>query len=178
MASLAIQRLARDPASVVPFLKSRLAPVDGKKIARWLGDLDAEEFAKRRAAFSGLAELGRFAEGSIRQALAKKPNLEKHRRLEELLDKMTDEKRTSEHQRALRAVEVLGMAGTPEARKLLETLAGGAAEAELTPQGEVGSLAEEAEVELSKTIARYEKHQEKEPPRKGEPPEALLRQHR
>jgi hypothetical protein len=130
--SLAIQRLARDPAGVVPLLKPRLTAVDGKKIARLLEELDAGEYSTRKKAFAGLAEMGRFAEGSLRQALAKKPNLEKHRRIEELLNKMTDVKPTGEHLRALRAVAVLGMIGTPEARKILETLAGGAAEAELT----------------------------------------------
>src|SRR5262249_26882354 len=95
-------------------------------------ELDSANFKTRTTAFAGLAALGRFPERALRQALAKKPNLEKHRRIEELLKKMTDEKLTAEHTRALRAVEVLEMIGTPEARKVLETLAGGATEAELT----------------------------------------------
>ena len=55
-----------------------------------------------------------------------------HRRLEELLRKMEDEGITSEHLRALRSVEVLEMIGTAAARKVLQNLASGAAEAEQT----------------------------------------------
>jgi WD40 repeat protein len=131
VASLAMQRLARDPA-VVPLLDERLAPVDGKKIAALLDDLDADEFRTRAAAFTGLAAFGRFAEGAVRQALAKKPNLEKHRRLEDLLRRMQDNRISSEHQRALRSVEVLARIATPAARKTLQRLAAGASEAELT----------------------------------------------
>jgi WD40 repeat protein len=132
VASLAMQRLARDPAGVVPQFRARLKAVDGKKIARLLADLDDEAYAKRDAAFKGLAAFGAFAEGSLRQALAKKPNLETHRRLEELIDRLAQERIASEHLRALRSVEVLELIGNAEARKVLETLAGGAAEAELT----------------------------------------------
>ena len=130
--SLAIQRLVRDPTPTVAYLRARLAAVDGKKIAKLLQDLAASEFATRAAAFKGLAGMGRFAEGPLRQALAKKPNLEKRRRIEELLAKMTDEKTIGVHTRALRAVEVLEMIGGADARDVLKTLAGGAAEAELT----------------------------------------------
>jgi hypothetical protein len=131
-ASLAIQKLARDPARVVPLLAGRLAAVDGKKIAKLLEDLDANEFKTRAAAFKDLAALGGYAEGSLRQALEKKPNLEKHRRLEELLARLRDERAANEHLRALRGVEVLEMIGTAEARKVVERLATGAPEAELT----------------------------------------------
>jgi hypothetical protein len=131
VASLAMQRLACDPA-VVPLLDEHLAPVDGKKIANLLDDLDADEFRTRAAAFTGLAAFGRFAEGPVRGALAKKPNLEKHRRLEELLRRMEDERISSEHQRAVRSVEVLVRIATPAARKVLQRLAAGASEAELT----------------------------------------------
>jgi hypothetical protein len=106
--------------------------VDGKKIAKLLEELDANEYKVRAAAFKGLAALGAFAEGSLRQALDKKPNLEKHRRLEELLAKLSDDGVAGEHLRAVRCVEVLEMIGTAEARKVVERLAGGAAEAELT----------------------------------------------
>jgi WD40 repeat protein len=131
-ASLAMQRLARDPRGVVGMLRNRLQPVDGRRIAKLLDELDARDFKTRKAAFAGLEAMGRFAERPLRQALAKKPNLEKHRRIEELLDKFQDEKLTSEHLRALRSVEVLEMIGTAEARKVLQALAGGAEEADLT----------------------------------------------
>jgi WD40 repeat protein len=131
-ASLAMQRLARDPAHVVPLLAGRLKAVDEKKIAKLLEDLDADEFKTRRTAFMELAALGGFAENSLRQALAKKPNLEKHRRLEELLRMLNDDRVAGEHLRALRCVEVLEMIDTAEARRVVQTLAAGAPEAELT----------------------------------------------
>jgi hypothetical protein len=141
-ASMAMQRLAQDPEGVVPMLRGRLQPVDGKKIARLLADLDDGDFKTRKEAFNGLAVLGRFAEGALRQALAKKPNLETHRRLEELLNKLSDDVVTGEHLRALRAVEVLEMIDTPEARKVLQALAAGDPAAELTraAKGALGRL--------------------------------------
>ena len=132
VASLAIQRLAHDHTGSVALLRSRLAAVDGKKIAKLLRDLETDNYKTRDSASKSLAEMGCFAEGSLRHELTKKPNLEKHRRLEELLLKLTDERLVAEHLRALRSVEVLEMIGTPEARKVLQTLADGAAEAELT----------------------------------------------
>jgi WD40 repeat protein len=132
VASMAMQRLVRDPDHVVPLLRARLSAVDGKKIAKLLEDLDADEFETRAAAFKALEALGGFAQGSLRQALEKKPNLEKHRRLEELLRKLSEDRVAGEHLRALRCVEILEMIDTPEARKLLQTLADGALEAELT----------------------------------------------
>jgi hypothetical protein len=132
VASLAMQRLARDPARVVPLLAGRLKAVDGKKMAKLLEDLDSDDFKTRKAAFKELSELGGFAEGSLRQALEKKPNLEKHRRLEELLARLSDDRVAGEHLRALRCVEVLEMIGTAEARQAVQKLATGAPEAELT----------------------------------------------
>jgi WD40 repeat protein len=131
-ASLAMQKVARDPARTVAFLRGRLLPVDGKKIAKLLEGLDSDDFKTRAAAFKGLEILGGFAEASLRQALEKKPNLEKHRRLEELLRKVTNDRVSGEHLRALRCVEVLEMIDTADGRKLLQVLAAGAPEAELT----------------------------------------------
>jgi len=132
VASLAAQKLARAPARAVPLIRARVRPVDGALIARLVPRLDAEDFKTRDAAYKGLAELGRFAEGSLRRALAKKPGLEVHRRLEELLARGETEEPASVHRQALRAVEVLAMVGTAEARKALEALAAGDPAAELT----------------------------------------------
>jgi HEAT repeat protein len=132
VALLAMQKLARDPAGVVPLVRDRVRVVDGKAITKWLGELDDRDFKVRDAAFQGLARLGGFAEGPLRKALDSKPPLEKHRRIEELLNKMTAAPATAEHRRAVRAVEVLEMIGTPEARRVLEPLAAGDPDAVLT----------------------------------------------
>src|SRR5262249_4765508 len=123
-----------DPGSAVAAVRAGVRPVDGKRIGRWIEDLDSDDYPVRRKAVDELTRVGRLAEGSLREALAKKPSLEKHRRIQELLRKMEAEGATAEHLQALRGVELLERVGTAEARKVLATLAGGAAEAELTRQ--------------------------------------------
>ena len=56
------------------------------------------------------------------------------RRIEELLKKIEDGAVSGERLREVRALEVLEGLGTPEARKLLEELAKGAADAALTQE--------------------------------------------
>src|SRR5439155_12406802 len=104
----------------------------GKQIMKWIGELDAEQFKVRDHAFKELARVGRAAEPALRKELLRKPSLDRYRRIEELLQKMNDVSRPSDYLQSLRAVEVLVMVGTKEARKLLSELARGAPEAELT----------------------------------------------
>ena len=58
--------------------------------------------------------------------------VEVQRRLEKLTARLAGLARSSSGLQALRAVEILEQIGTPEARRLLETLAQGAADAPLT----------------------------------------------
>jgi hypothetical protein len=106
--------------------------VDEKRLARWIADLDADEFAVREKATEEVRKVGALAEPALRQALASRPALEMRRRLRGLLDDISSWRPPPEILRQLRAVEVLEHIGTPEARKLLETLAGGAAGARLS----------------------------------------------
>jgi hypothetical protein len=69
----------------------------------------------------------------MRQALAGRPSPEVRRRLGELLQRL-DPLASPELLRGLRAVQVLEQVGTPEARDLLRTLAGGVPEARLTQE--------------------------------------------
>jgi hypothetical protein len=133
-ASLALQTLARAPAQTVPLLRQRVGPVSAEKIARLLADLDDESFPVRDRAMKELERYGKFAEPALRQALKRKPSIEVHRRIEALLDNLSRPQAASESLRALRAVEVLEMIGTREARQVLEAVAKGAPEAELTRQ--------------------------------------------
>ncbi len=133
-AALAMRRLARDARAAVALARAGVKPVNGVQIRKWLADLDDDDFQVRKRAFENLARLGRFAETPLRKELARKPGLDKHRRIEELLRKMEDDRAGGAHLQALRAVEVLEMVATPEARKLLAELAKGAAEADLTRQ--------------------------------------------
>jgi dipeptidyl aminopeptidase/acylaminoacyl peptidase len=130
----AVQTLARAPAQAVPFLREQVPPVSAEKLARLLKELDSEKFAIRAQAVKDLAQMGPFAEASLRKLLAGKPSLEARRRAEELLATLADPAAMTEHLRTVRAVEVLEMIGTAPARGVLHTIADGAADAPLTKQ--------------------------------------------
>jgi hypothetical protein len=88
-----------------------------------IADLDADDFATRESASKELEKLGKSAEGPIREAMAAGPPLEAEKRLEQLLKLLGEEwPLSAEQQRDVRAVRALEQTGTPEARKLLESL--------------------------------------------------------
>jgi WD40 repeat protein len=123
----ALRMLRADPARSLPFLQEHLKPKtpgpDEKKIKQLIVDLDAEEFATREKASKELETLGKQAEAAMRQALAAGPSLEVKTRLTRLLHLLGgDRPLSADQQRDVRAVRVLEQIGTPEARKLLETL--------------------------------------------------------
>jgi DNA-binding beta-propeller fold protein YncE len=123
----ALRTLRAAPADSVPFLRERLKPKpsesDDKKITKLIADLDDDNFDTREKATKELEDLGKAAEAAVRKAMAGKPSAEAKVRLEKLLAKLGgDAALTPEQNRDLLAVRVLETAGTPEARKLLETL--------------------------------------------------------
>jgi WD40 repeat protein len=127
----AVQSLAADPASSVPYLRPslRAVPVPNEKdVARRIAELDSDSFEVREKASQELEKCAEAALPAIRNALRGSPGAEARRRLEELLQCLDGEERTasSERLRSLRAVEVLELIGTPESRAVLETLANGA----------------------------------------------------
>jgi hypothetical protein len=133
----AMCRLIAAPADALALLRPHLKPVEGvdeRRIERWIADLDADAFAVREKATEELRKLGELTEPALRKALASRPTLEMSRRLQGLLDDIAERQwhPTSEILRQLREIEVLERIDTPEARKLLETLAEGAAGARLT----------------------------------------------
>jgi hypothetical protein len=133
----AIRHLMAVPAAGVPLLKARLRPVPetaARRVARLLKQLDSPRFAERQRAADELANFDDMAGPALRRALAGKPSLEFRRRAEQLLKKWAGPITSPDALRALRAVEVLERIGTPEARQVLEAVAGGAAEARLTRQ--------------------------------------------
>jgi WD40 repeat protein len=126
---------AAEPASVVDFLRREGRPVarlDQQQLARWIEELDADNFAVREKATADLTKLGVLAEGPLRRALHNQPSLEVRRRLETLLEKLKDRPIPSTTVRGWRAVEVLEHLATPEARRLLAEWAEGEPEARLT----------------------------------------------
>ena len=132
----AIGLLTASPEQAVPLLKDKLRPApaaDKREVARLLADLDSEEFAVRQKAMAELRHLDERAEPALREALlGGKPPLETRKRIEELLEGVLLSATSGENLRNLRAVELLEHIGTPEARKVLQTLADGAPAARLT----------------------------------------------
>jgi WD40 repeat protein len=134
----ALLALAARPAEAVPLLRRRLRPVahaDPEQVDRWVAELDSGTYAARERAGRELDGLGEAAVPALRRALAAGPPLEQRRRIERLLAEHGRPKRlTAEGLRRLRALEALERAGTAEAYRLVEELAGGAPEARLTEE--------------------------------------------
>ena len=125
------------PARVAPrvaVLADRVRParkLEVKRLERLLHDLDSEEFDARERGTKEIEKLGEAARPAIEVALGRPDaSPELRRRLERLQSLLAVP--TGEFLRELRALEVLERLGTPEARKHLEKLASGAAEACLT----------------------------------------------
>lgn len=125
--------LIADPQRAIPYLRERMPAVkaDAPRIRRLIADLDSEQFAVRDAARKELEKMDDAAYGVLREALKEAGSLEMRRRIEALLaDPFV--LRASEKLRQVRAVMVLEQIGAPEARRELERLAGGVADARLT----------------------------------------------
>jgi WD40 repeat protein len=134
----AICRLVASPAEAVELVGTRLKPagVDREKVKRLLPDLAAEEFDTREAATRELAALGEDIEPLLREALKAGPLLETRRRIEGLLRRLEGKAGGPEGWRRTRALEALEHIGTPEARRLLETLSRGDAASRLTAEAQ------------------------------------------
>lgn len=125
---VAIWALAAAPDQAVPFIAQRLQPgepVDEAQVRRWVRELDDESFVVRERATRQLAELGDGAEPFLRQAMASRPSVEVAQRLEVLLSSIEAPTLDADAVRALRSLEVLERAATPEARTALEELTTG-----------------------------------------------------
>jgi WD40 repeat protein len=143
----AMCRMQASPEKTVALLAKYLKAADAKEagadtIAKLIAALDADSFEEREKASKDLAALGKAAEAPLKAALAAKPSAEAKQRIGQLLEGLKDKGPSVELLRPLRAVEVLERLGTPEARKLLEGLARGQAEAPLTEaaKGAIGRL--------------------------------------
>ncbi len=129
----AMARLARAPEQAVALLRGHLRPVPVPKpgeVDGLLRDLHSARFKVREAAARRLGEFAEAVEPAVRKRLADELPLEARRRLERLLREA--QAQSPEHIHLLRAVELLEILGTAEARELLRALAGGASGARLT----------------------------------------------
>ncbi len=124
----AIGTLVISPKQAVTFLQSRLKPValaDQKMILQWIKDLDSATFAIRQTAAKELEKVRDQVQVPIQKALQGNPSLETRRRLEQVWKSLPDIP-GPETIRTIRAIMALERIGTPEARGVLEALAGGA----------------------------------------------------
>jgi WD40 repeat protein len=138
-AGRAVWALAAAPRQAVPFLEQDLRPaaLDAarERLARALiAQLDADDFSVRERAVTELQKMGEVVSPLLRGALARGPSAEARQRLKRLVAGPGSAGLSAHELRAVRAVEALEHAGTPQARCLLETLAGGAPEARLTQE--------------------------------------------
>jgi RNA polymerase sigma factor (sigma-70 family) len=121
--------------AALPFLKKEVRPVppvDRRRIARLVTDLDKGQFVVREKATKELEGLGESAEPTLREALSERPSLETRRRIQGLLEKLAAP--SGGRLRLLRALEVLEHMSSDKARAVLKTLATGAPGARLTEE--------------------------------------------
>jgi WD40 repeat protein len=137
VAFAAIRLLAAFPDRSVPFLKRQPAPAvatDPKLLHALVADLDHAAFAERERAAAELTRYGAGAERALREAVRSHTSAEVRKRAADLLDRIAAGKLTPDEVRAVRIVEAVEWMGTPDAVKLLEAWAGGAAGARLTEE--------------------------------------------
>jgi WD40 repeat protein len=134
----AILRLSADSDDTVALLRQKLEPLvrqrnaEVRRIDRLIGDLDSDTFEAREKAVRELEQAGRAALPALQKTLRDKPSLEARRRIEALLHKLNQPGPDQTLLQPLRALEILERLGTPEARKLLQTLANEAIDTRLT----------------------------------------------
>jgi DNA-directed RNA polymerase subunit F len=132
----AVRKLAAVPSEAIPFLANRVKPVPNALVdvtKPLIEALDSDDFRQRETAAKKLVELGPKAEAALRAAFAASQSAEQARRIEDLLirvEKIVEP--AGGEVRDLRAVAVLRLAGTAEAKKILQELAKGVERANLT----------------------------------------------
>jgi WD40 repeat protein len=125
----AVRAAAAFPTRLVPSLVDRLRPVPRdeeatKRLPRLIADLDSDRFDVREKAARELDRMGEAAIPALEKMLAGKPSPEVRRRAEALVARWSPAILSGDRLREVRAIEALELAGTPEARRLLEALAG------------------------------------------------------
>jgi len=122
--------LYRNPVEAVKQAGARVsvpAPVPAAKLARYVADLESDEFSTREAAVNALAEIGGEAGPLLKQAAETSPSAEVRKLAAELLARIDAPAVRSGDLQVLRAVEVMEHLGTSQAREQLEKWAAGPA---------------------------------------------------
>jgi WD40 repeat protein len=140
LAYKAMRQLDNYPGQAIALLRQHLkaAPSpDAEQLAGWITDLADPVYAVRARATAALEKVGESARPALRQALRKKLSLEQRRRLEAVISRLSQEPTLPPQLKLLRAVELLEMMASPEARAFLAELSRGAPEALLTEEAVV-----------------------------------------
>jgi hypothetical protein len=121
----------------VALLKEHLRPVtaaDEQRVRALVRALDHESFAERERASAELEELAEAALPALKEAKSDPGSAQRRRRAEALSEKLSVAPPGPLLLRGQRAVAALEAMNTPEARRLLESLARGLPEARLTKE--------------------------------------------
>jgi hypothetical protein len=128
-----MRRLVQNPSPAIALLRDNLKPaqpVDVKRVQQWLLDLEGDDFMTRQAAVAKLEKLGDAIDTPLQKALTAGLGLEARRRVQAIVAKF--ETLTPDRLARSRALETLEQIATPEAVRLLESLAKGEPAARLT----------------------------------------------
>jgi WD40 repeat protein len=133
----AVWQLAAAGDAAVAVLKGQLRPArdDAKQIARWVADLDADDFATREKASLELTKLGEASAGQLESALKSPRSPEQGRRLKLILAGLKGVSPARLGQ--VRGLMVLEQIASPSAREVLRRLAKGSPDAFLTQQAQL-----------------------------------------
>jgi WD40 repeat protein len=133
----ALGQLTRSPKETVGWLRKHLPPASKDDVAAMkalLTDLNSDKFAVRERAQKALRNLGDAAAALLEKALAAKPNLEVRQRVEKLLQQIDQQPPSAACLQQMRALQVLELIGSTEARALVAELSAGEREAWLTQE--------------------------------------------
>jgi WD40 repeat protein len=132
--------LSDRPAQAIAFLRDRLKPikpVDDATVRKLVRDLDAVELADREKAEKELMNMGDAPVGLL-QKLQADLSKESEMRLKRILAAMAGPVlQPGDRLRQVRAVAILERIGTADAKKLLDELARGAADARVTKEAKI-----------------------------------------
>ncbi len=128
VASEGMRALAANPNQAIGLLRQSLHAAlkpDPQQVARWIIDLDSDDFDTREKAEQRLREQGAAIRSLLTVARGQPHSPDVAMRLRILVDELNDPARPA-RLRVVRSVELLEYFATPEARAVLADLAGGA----------------------------------------------------
>jgi hypothetical protein len=133
----ALDSLLAGSDKVVSFLADKLKParkVPAREIDLLIAELGSEAFKTRQLATRLLLEILPQSKAALTRSLENNLPLEHHLRIARLVAEFRRREVASEHLRELRAIEILEAIATPQARRIIRSLATGHPAARLTDE--------------------------------------------